>query len=291
MQDEHGSESAGTSSGGTASGAMPGRVEARGEAMSGGATDVASGSMVEAGGEGRPSDNRPYRRQRHRDCYCRGRNKSCPKCGGTGQLLPNWRENLQAVRSGQKPVLPGAEGGGETAGGPATGIGPAPQPMVVGNDRGDRGSERNGYYDRGGAGDRAGGDRSGGERAAPERGGYDRQPGERTGYDRGGYERNHADRGPYDRGGYDRGGSERVGGERGGGERGGGERGGGDRQAVGGGQDRPMRQNRWQNRNANRPNAGYGGPRPNQKVVMKMCPMCGEWVPNLRAHVLARHDD
>lgn len=188
---------------------------------------VATGAPAEVSGgesgEVRREDNRHYRRQRHRDCYCRGRNKACPKCGGTGQLLPNWRENLQAARSGQRPVIapaPTSAYAAPSAEATAS-LGPAPAPV----------------------------------REPQQGGGYDRR--DDRGYDRGGQ-----DRSGYDRGGYDR-----------------------------GGQDRGSRRDRWQNRGQNRQSNGVQGNRGNQKSTVKMCPMCGEYVPNLRAHVLARHDD
>lgn len=173
---------------------------------------VATGAPAEGSGgesgEVRREDNRHYRRQRHRDCYCRGRNKACPKCGGTGQLLPNWRENLQAARTGQRPVIapaPTSAYASTSAEAPAS-PGPAPAPV----------------------------------REPQQGGGYDRR----------------------DDRGYDR-----------------------------GGQDRGSRRDRWQNRGQNRQSSGFQGNRGNQKSTVKMCPMCGEYVSNLRAHVLARHDD
>lgn len=174
-------------------------------------------------------DNREFRRSRHRECYCRGRNKNCPKCQGTGQLLPNWRENLQAARQSRPPVS-GPAGAGPSQGAAPSSVAPsagAPAPRA--EYRSDAPASR--------------------QDSGP------RQDSGNTGYS--------TDR-DRDRGG-DRG------------ER-------GDRY-----ERRGDRRDRWQNRNRE------GGPRTNRqqgtKNQGKVCPMCGEFVPNLRAHVLARHDD
>lgn len=170
-------------------------------------------------GDGGRVDNREFRRNRYRECYCRGRNKNCPKCQGTGQLLPNWRENLQAARAARGPQ-------GSPSGSPApagTSQGYAPQAR----------------QDTGGGG--------GGEvrQDRPER--SDR------------YERNDRDRG--DRG--DRGDRDRD------------------------------RGDRWRDRRDRGRDRERGGSRKSgsSQSRIKECPMCGEIVPNLRAHVLARHDD
>lgn len=208
-------------------------------------------------------DNREFRRNRHRECYCRGRNKNCPKCQGTGQLLPNWRENLQAARQ----TRPASD-----------------RPSL------DRATSDRVASDRS-ASDRSGSDRQSSDRSMPtgssmnsssavsspvpsreyrsdDRG--DRSPdrGSDRSNDRGG-DRDRPDRGQ-DRGYNDR--SDRGGGGGGG----------------GGGYGR---RDRWQSRRDG--GGGGGGGRKNQsnRVVGKVCPMCGEFVPNLRAHVLARHDD
>jgi hypothetical protein len=162
-------------------------------------------------------DNREFRRNRHRECYCRGRNKNCPKCQGTGQLLPNWRENLQAARQNRPQT--GSEGASVAA------------PVSRDYRQDDRG------YGSGG-------------------GGYDRpQRSDRQDRPSGGG------------GGY-------------GGGNGGGMGGYGDR--------REGRRDRWQNR---RDGGGRGNRNNSLNKGGKVCPMCGEFVPNLRAHVLARHDD
>lgn len=166
-------------------------------------------------------DNRHFRRQRHRDCYCRGRNKNCPKCQGTGQLLPNWRENLHAARTGQRPGPAPASTSAYAA--PVAPAASAPAPV----------------------------------QSAPRD--YPQQnTGYSNNYDRGGDRGGDRDRGDRDRGG-----------------------------------DRNNRRDRWQNRSSGTRNQGtYTQNRPsNQRSTIKMCPMCGEYVPNLRAHVLARHDD
>jgi hypothetical protein len=156
-------------------------------------------------------DNRHFRRQRHRDCYCRGRNKNCPKCQGTGQLLPNWRENLHAARTGQRPQ-------------------PAPTSAYA----------------------------SPAPAAAPQPVSRDYAPPQQPAYDRN-------DRPERQERNYDR--NDRP-----------------DRN------DRNNRRDRWQNRGGSRNQGGFNQNR-NQRSTVKMCPMCGEYVPNLRAHVLARHDD
>lgn len=167
-------------------------------------------SSSQSGGDGRV-DNREFRRSRHRECYCRGRNKNCPKCQGTGQLLPNWRENLNAARQSSRPAS-GPVGEAPSA------VGEAPAPAAP--------RERESYQPR-------------------DNGGYQQR-------DNGGYSNN--------------------------------DRGGG----------RNDRQQRWQDRRNDRSGGRNSNGRNNggnQQNKGKVCPMCGEFVPNLRQHVLAKHDD
>lgn len=199
-------------------------------------------------------DNRHFRgggRQRHRDCYCRGRNKNCPKCGGTGQLLPNWRENLNNARqnSPRPSSLPTPNATGFPSA-PASSSPVSSTPVGAPRDTPrdiPRDTPRDTAY-------------APSSFNSPSTDRYSSGEGSGGGYrsDRDNRDRN--DRG--DRGDRDRG-------------------------------DRGSRRDRWDKRDRNRGGSGGSGRQGggNQKPVIKMCPMCGEYTNNLRQHILARHDD